>query len=136
MGVGYITRPDNKHAKAGNLNNAMKFTIGDLLLTLDADMIVRDDFLLKTVPFFINDEKMAFVQAPHQFYNPDTFQYNMFSEGKIPNEQDFFHTSIQNGRSKYNAVIYAGSNTLISRQALNETGGFETGTITEDIAPG
>lgn len=134
--VNYITRPNNEHAKAGNLNNAFKKTSADLVVTLDADMIVHPNFLLKTVPFFLADEKMAFVQVPHHFYNPDTFQYNMFAEDSIPNEQDFFHTSIQNGRSKYNAVIYAGSNTVLSRSSLEATGGFETGTITEDIATG
>lgn len=136
MHVQYITRLTNQHAKAGNLNNALHFSYGDLILTLDADMIVHPDFLLKTVPFFVDNQKMGFVQTPHRFYNADTFQYNMFAEASIPNEQDFFHTTIQNGRSKMNAVIYAGSNTLISRKALKETGGFETGSITEDIATG
>ena len=136
LGIHYITRPNNLHAKAGNLNNALNFSKGDLILTLDADMIVHPDFLMKTVPFFIEDSKMGFVQTPHRFYNVDTFQYNMFAEERIPNEQDLFHTLIQNGRAQHNAVIYAGSNTVISRAALVETGGFETGTITEDIATG
>ena len=37
------------------------------------------------------------------------------------------------GRNNANAPIYAGSNTLISREALEAVGGIATGTITEDF---
>lgn len=38
FGVHYLTRTDNKFAKAGNLNHAMSQTNGELILTLDADI--------------------------------------------------------------------------------------------------
>lgn len=136
LGVNYITRTDHKHAKAGNFNHALTYIHSPYLVTLDADMIPHRNFLLHTIPFFLNDPKMGFVQTPQSFYNPDPFQYNLFQEHRIPNEQDMFFHLIQPGRSKHNATIYAGSNTVISRKALNEIGGFVTGTITEDIATG
>ncbi len=136
LGVGYITRSDNKHAKAGNLNNALKYTTSPYIVTFDADMIPTHDFLTKTIPFFMEGKKIGFVQVPQNFYNADSFQYNLFSEKRIPNEQHLFSRLIQAGKMKYNAVIYAGSNTVISRQALDEIGGFVTGTITEDFATG
>lgn len=136
FGFEHISRTDNSHAKAGNLNNAMKQTRSELIVTLDADMIPRSSFLMRTVPFFMSDPKMGFVQTPQSFYNPDTFQYNLFMEDEMPNEQDLFFRLVQVGRSKYNATIYAGSNTVLSRAALNEIGGFVTDTITEDFATG
>ncbi len=136
FGFEHISRTDNTHAKAGNLNHALKQTHSALIVTLDADMIPRSNFLIRTVPFFINDSKMGFVQTPQSFYNPDTFQYNLFMEDEMPNEQDLFFRLVQVGRSKYNATIYAGSNTVLSRGALNEIGGFVTDTITEDFATG
>jgi cellulose synthase (UDP-forming) len=137
LGVGYITRSDNKHAKAGNLNNALTFTSAPYVVTFDADMIPTHDFLMKTIPFFMEEgKKIGFVQVPQNFYNADSFQYNLFAEKRIPNEQHLFSRLIQAGKMKYNAVIYAGSNTVISRQALCEIGGFVTGTITEDFATG
>ena len=48
MGVGYFDRPDNKGAKAGNLNCAMARTSAPYIVTFDADMIPKSDFLLKT----------------------------------------------------------------------------------------
>lgn len=148
MGIGYLDREDNKHAKAGNLNNALAKTSSQLIVTFDADMIPQHEFLMKTVPYFVEveienegkDEKdkkhMGFVQTPQVFYNPDLFQFNLFSESRIPNEQDYFYRDIQVSRNKSNSVIYGGSNTVLSRAALEDIGGFFTGSITEDYGTG
>ena len=151
MGVNYIKRADNKHAKAGNYNHAMSVTSSPLIVTLDADMIPMHNFLLTIIPYFYEEEmvkeirkkdphipekKIGFVQSPQSFYNPDLFQFNLYSEGRIPDEQDYFYRDVQSSRNKSNAVIYGGSNTVISRQALNDVGGFFTGVITEDFATG
>lgn len=148
MGVNYLKRPDNKGAKAGNLNNAMAHSTSPYILTLDADMIPQKRFLMNIIPYFVDVEmknegkeesekiKLGFVQSPQNFYNPDLFQFNLFSEGRIPNEQDYFYKDIQVARTKTNSVIYGGSNTVISREALNKVGGFYTEAITEDFATG
>ncbi len=148
MGVGYLDRKDNKGAKAGNLNHAMSVTSSPLIVTFDADMIPKHDFLMKTVPYFVDVDiknkdrnekdkiRLGFVQTPQSFYNPDLFQFNLFSENRIPNEQDYFYKDIQVSRNKTNSVIYGGSNTMLSRAALDSIGGFYTGSITEDFATG
>lgn len=136
LGVNHITRPDNKHAKAGNLNNALAQTHAPLVVTFDADMMPKRQFLMRTIPFFMQGKKIGFVQTPQTFYNPDPFQYNFFSEETLPNEQELFSKKIQMGKNNHNAIIYAGSNTVISRRALEEIGGFAVGTITEDFATG
>lgn len=148
MHIGYIERQEHEHAKAGNLNNAMRMTASPYILTLDADMIPHENMLMHTIPFFIAQEMdnagkpeaeqkhLGFVQTPQTFYNPDLFQYNLYSEGRIPNEQDYFYRDIQVSRNKSNSVIYGGSNTVLSRRALDDIGGFYTGTITEDYATG
>lgn len=156
MGVGYFGLSGNKLAKAGNLNNALSKTDSPLIVTFDADMIPRSSFLMKTVPYFFlpemiledgvwrkrteeeldPDYKIGFVQTPQSFYNPDLFQFNFFAESNIPNEQDYFFKEVNVGRNSSNSAIYAGSNTLISRRALEEVGGIRTKTITEDFATG
>lgn len=135
LGVGYISRPSNEHAKAGNLNNALKHTTGDLVVTLDADMVPKPEFLKRTAAFF-RDINVAFVQTPQSFFNEDIFQYNLFQSRDIPNEQDLFMRIIQAGRDRFNSTIYVGSNTVFRRNAIESIGGFATGTITEDIATG
>lgn len=156
LNVGYFGLGDNKHAKAGNLNNAIAKTNSPLIVTFDADMIPVSNFLMDMAPYFFlpemkeedgvwyersDDEKdpkykIGFIQAPQSFYNADLFQFNLFSETKIPNEQDFFFREINVGRNASNSPIYAGSNTMISREALELVGGIKIGTITEDFATG
>lgn len=136
MNIRYITRTDRKHAKAGNLNNALLHSSSPLVATFDADMIPMHHFLTTCVPYFLTGEKIGFIQAPQSFYNPDLFQFNLYSENRIPNEQDFFYRNVQVGRNKSNSAIYGGSNTVISRQALDDIGGFYTEVITEDFATG
>ncbi|WP_445491808.1 glycosyltransferase [Niallia sp. 03133] len=133
--VHYMIRPDNKHAKAGNLNHAMAHSTGDLIVTMDADMVLFPSFLEKTVGFF-KKNRVAFVQTPQAFYNADPYQFNMFSNVNIPNEQDFFMRTLQAGKDRFNSVMYVGSNAIFRRTALEEIGGFATGVITEDMATG
>lgn len=140
MNVGYLGVKNNKTAKAGNLNYALSQTKSPLVATFDADMIPLSSFLMDTVPYFFdeegNEEKIGFVQTPQSFYNADLFQYNLYSEDTVPNEQNFFFREINIVRNRTNTPIYAGSNTLISRQALEEVGGIAEGLITEDFATG
>lgn len=148
MGVNYLDRENNVGAKAGNLNNALAHSSSPYVVTFDADMIPRSDFLMKTIPYFVDAEiknrgkkeeekvKLGFLQSPQAFYNPDLFQYNLFSEGRIPNEQDYFYKEIQVAKTKTNSVIYGGSNTVLARDALEAIGGFYTEAITEDFATG
>ena len=148
MGVGYFDRPDNKGAKAGNLNHALSQTSAPYVVTLDADMIPQSEFLLKTIPYFVDAEErnkklpearripLGLLQTPQCFYDPDVFQYALYSEKRAPNEQDFFYRTIEPAKTSTNSVIYGGSNTVIARKALEDVGGFYTGSITEDFATG
>ncbi len=134
LGVGYLGLSDNRHAKSGNYNNALAHTFSPLIATFDADMIPRREFLMKTVPYFLDPEvKMGLVQTPQSFYNQDLFQFNLFSEKDIPNEQDFFSREVNVMRNASNSAAYTGSNTVILRSALEEIGGFPYGTVTEDF---
>ncbi len=148
MGVNYLKRANNIGAKAGNLNHALANSTSPYVVTFDADMIPQKRFLMQLVPYLVDAEmknegkkeedkvKIGFIQSPQNFYNPDLFQFNLFSENRIPNEQDYFYKDIQAARTKSNSVIYGGSNTIIAREALESIGGFYTEAITEDFATG
>lgn len=157
LGVGYFGMENNPHAKAGNMNNAFWQTSGELIVTVDADMVLKSEFLLETVPYFFYPKveqlgdgqwrileegevdpeyNVGFVQSPQSFYNPDLFQYNLYSEKNVPNEQDYFFTEVNVAKNNDNASQYAGSNTVLSRRALEDIGGFATESITEDFLTG
>ena len=132
LNCGYIRRADRQHAKAGNLNHALQRTSGEIIAIFDVDHVPTSSFLKDTVGFF-QDEKVAFVQTPHHFYNPDVFQRNLQLEGSLKNEQSLFYRVLQAGRDRHNSAFFAGSCGLFRRRVLMEIGGFRTETVTEDI---
>jgi len=132
VGVGYITRDDNRHAKAGNLNHAMKITKGELICIFDCDHVATRTFLQATVGAFLKDEKLALLQTPHYFYSPDPFERNLKAARDIPNEGALFYGPVQQGNDNWNATFFCGSCAVIRRSALEEIGGFAVETVTED----
>lgn len=135
LGVHHVVRETHEHAKAGNLNHALKVSSGELVVTMDADMVPRTDFLEKTVGYFHN-KNMGFIQTPQTFFNDDPYQFNLFATNTIGNDQDFFMRSIEQQKDAFNATMYVGSNAIFRRKALDSVGGFATGVITEDMATG
>lgn len=131
-GVGYLTRPDNRHAKAGNINHALQCTDGEFVAVFDADFVPRHDFLWRTLGFFA-DPGVGIVQTPQHFFNPDPVQLNLGAERWLPEEQRFFFTVLQPSRDAFDAAFCCGSNAVIRRTALERAGGFPTGSVTEDV---
>lgn len=131
-GVGYITRDDNRHAKAGNLNHALRITKGELITVFDCDHVATRAFLQATVAPFLKDPKLALLQTPHYFYSPDPFERNLKAAREIPNEGALFYGPVQQGNDNWNATFFCGSCAVIRRSALEEIGGFATETVTED----
>lgn len=146
-GVGYIGLSNNHEAKAGNLNHALSQLTSPLFVDFDSDMIPYTNFLQETVPYFQqnwldykNDpdhtKPLGYVQTPQSFYEDDIFQYNLFSERIIANEQDFFSRDVNVLYGKHGYTIFTGSNALFLRQAVDRVGGFPTKTLTEDFELG
>lgn len=131
LGCEMLTRDNNDHAKAGNINTALKRTGGDLVLILDCDHIPSRQFLKHTVGFFFN-KKIALVQTPHWFYNPDPFERNLLTGGRIPVGNELFYKVIQKGNDFWNAAFFCGSAAVIRRDYVLQVGGIAVETVTED----
>jgi cellulose synthase (UDP-forming) len=87
--------------------------------------------LQETVGFFYNP-KVAMVQTPHWFYNPDPFERNLLTRGRVPVTSELFYKVIQRGNDFWNAAFFCGSAAVIRKLAAVEVGGIATGTVTED----
>ncbi|HEY5801403.1 MAG TPA: UDP-forming cellulose synthase catalytic subunit, partial [Burkholderiaceae bacterium] len=131
-GVGYMIRSDNNHAKAGNLNAAMKKTSGEYIAIFDCDHIPTRSFLQSTMGWFLKDEKLALLQTPHHFFSPDPFERNLGLFRRMPNEGELFYGLIQDGNDLWNATFFCGSCAVIKRSALERVGGIAVETVTED----
>jgi cellulose synthase (UDP-forming) len=107
LGCEYRTRPDNHHAKAGNLNQAIAHTNGELIVIFDADFIPTKNFLTRTVGFF-QDSQVALLQTPQTFYNPDPVARNLGLENTLTPDEEVFYRQIQPIRDGVGGVICAG----------------------------
>lgn len=118
-GIGWLTRSADwagmpRHAKAGNLNNALLNTDGEFMLILDADQIPLPEILDRTLGYF-NDEKMALVQTPQWFVNVP-------EDDPLGSQAPLFYGPIQQGKDGWNSAFFCGSNAVIRREALMQLG--------------
>ncbi|TQJ34089.1 glycosyltransferase family 2 protein [Arthrobacter sp. SLBN-122] len=119
-GLGYVTRSGDwtkdlpRHAKAGNLNNALMVTHGEFLLILDADQIPEPDILEKTLGYF-NNRRVALVQTPQYFSNVP-------ADDPLGSQAPLFYGPIQQGKDGWNAAFFCGSNAILRREALMQLG--------------
>lgn len=131
-GVGYLTRGDNLHAKAGNLNAALARTDGEFVTIFDCDHVPTRSFLQVTMGAFLRDAKLAVLQTPHFFYSADPIERNLKTFRVVPNEAELFYGLVQNGNDLWNASFFCGSCAVLRRAPLMEVGGIAIETVTED----
>jgi cellulose synthase (UDP-forming) len=135
LGCEYISRPDNIHAKAGNINHAKALTNGELIVVFDADFIPTTNFLARTVGFFQNPE-IALVQTPQTFYNHDPIARNLGLENILTSEEEVFYRQIQIIKDGAESVVCCGTSFVLRRSALEAVGGFVTNSLCEDYFTG
>jgi len=131
-GAQYIIRPNNAHAKAGNLNHALGITKGEFVAIFDCDHIPVCTFLTSTMGWFARDPKCALMQTPHHFFSPDPFERNLGTFRQVPNEGNLFYGLIQDGNDLWNATFFCGSCAVLKRAPLEQIGGIAVETVTED----
>jgi cellulose synthase (UDP-forming) len=131
-GIGYMTRDDNKHAKAGNINRALARLESPFVCIFDCDHVPTRSFMQVTLGWFLRDSKLGMLQTPHHFYSPDPFERNLSKFRVIPNEGELFYGIVQDGNDFWNATFFCGSCAVLRRTALDEIGGIAVETVTED----
>jgi cellulose synthase (UDP-forming) len=131
-GIHHVTRTDNRHAKAGNINAALKNTTGEYIAIFDCDHVPTRSFLQVTMGWFLKDPKLAMMQTPHHFFSADPFEKNLGTFKRVPNEGELFYGLVQDGNDLWNATFFCGSCAVIKRGPLLEVGGVAVETVTED----
>jgi cellulose synthase/poly-beta-1,6-N-acetylglucosamine synthase-like glycosyltransferase len=132
MGAHYLTRPDNSHYKAGNLNHAMDFIKADIFAIFDADHVAGPDFLRHTLCYF-DDPRIAVVQTPQDFYNTDSFEHERQTEQAMFHEEAVFYRVIAPGKNMWGGAFWCGTCSLVRYAAIQDVGGVATDSVTEDI---
>lgn len=137
-------------AKAGMLNDFLQFLSGNhrvdfefhpysktkpeevekYLIVFDADMNPLPDFVEYLVSIMEEKEKVAFIQTPQYYTN---FAFNRVARASGL-QQAVFYEFICEGKSQQKAMFCCGTNIIYRRAALNEVGGFDEESVTEDFA--
>ena len=136
-GCQYLSRPDNSHAKAGNINHAVRHLAAlpsppDFVAVLDADFVPFSNFITRTLCLF-KDPSAGIVQTPQHFFNPDPIQSNLAITEVFPDEQRFFFDIIMPAKDAWDLAFCCGTSSIIRFSALREIGGFPTDSVTEDF---
>ncbi|MBV4367454.1 UDP-forming cellulose synthase catalytic subunit [Erwinia sp. BNK-24-b] len=133
IGVHYIARPTHEHAKAGNINHALRTACrSEFVSIFDCDHVPTRSFLQMALGWFVKDPKLAMLQTPHHFFSPDPFERNLGRFRRTPNEGTLFYGLVQDGNDVWDAAFFCGSCAVIRRTALDEIGGIAVDTVTED----
>ena len=135
LGCHYITRSDNRHAKAGNLNHGLTQSRGELIAVFDADFVPTQNFLSRTLGFF-QRPNIGLLQTHQYFYNRDLIPVNLGIEQEISSEIEFFSRHYQKLRDGTDTSLCYGSAFVIRRDILEKSGNFVTSSLSEDYFTG
>jgi len=127
--ITYLHRTDRTGYKAGALEAGMKAAKGEFIAIFDADFIPTEDFLLRTVPFFV-DSKVAMVQARWGHINQD---YSLLT--KIQSILLDAHFVLEHGSRNRAGLFFNFNGTagIWRREAIIDAGGWQHDTLTEDL---
>ncbi|MCB0738034.1 MAG: glycosyltransferase family 2 protein [Bacteroidetes bacterium] len=129
LDIKLVRRPERIGFKAGALKYGTSIAKGDLLAIFDADFLPNPNFLKETVPQF-QDEKVGVVQTRWEHLNKDYSMLTHFQAFGL----DAHFTVEQNGRNLSNCFIsFNGTAGIWRKQCIEDAGGWESDTLTEDL---
>ncbi len=129
LDIHYIHREDRTGFKAGALENGLRTAKGEFIAIFDADFVPEPDFLQKSIHYF-TDPQIGMVQGRWEHLNRDysflTKTQAIFLDGHFMLES---FTRFASGRF----FNFNGTAGILRRKAIEEAGGWEHDTLTEDL---
>ncbi len=124
-----VTREIREGYKAGALRDGMQFAKGDFIAIFDADFLPNPDFLRRTLPYFKN-EKIGVVQTRWEHINKN---YSLLTRLQAM-QLDVHFTVEQHGRYAGDCLLqFNGTAGVWRRETIDDAGGWEADTLTEDL---
>jgi cellulose synthase/poly-beta-1,6-N-acetylglucosamine synthase-like glycosyltransferase len=130
INIKQIRRPERKGFKAGALEYGLKEAKGEFVAIFDADFVPFPDFLKKTIPHFLLDDKIGVVQAKWEHLNKD---YSILTKMQAF-ALDMHFTIEQQGRNAAGYFInFNGTAGVWRKSTIADAGGWKADTLTEDL---
>lgn len=127
--IEYVHRIDRSGYKAGALRDGLRTATGEFIAIFDADFLPHPDFLRKTLPYFV-DEKTGVVQTRWEHINDN---YSLLTKLQAFLLNTHF-TIEQSGRQSGNYFLqFNGTAGVWRRKTIEDAGGWEADTLTEDL---
>jgi cellulose synthase/poly-beta-1,6-N-acetylglucosamine synthase-like glycosyltransferase len=126
--VTYLQRSNRAGFKAGALAEGLKTAQGEFIVIFDADFVPPEDFLLRTIHHF-TDPKVGMVQTRWTHINRN---YSFLTEVEAILLDGHFVLE-HAGRARSNVFFnFNGTAGLWRRQTIEQAGGWQHDTLTED----
>lgn len=122
-------RGSNKGFKAGNLNHMLKFSKGEMIVIFDSDFIPTKNFLKRVVRPFVEDGNVGCVQARWGFVNQKQNKISKFASGILM----VYHRLIAPINNNLKVPLLFGSGQAIRKDLIISLGGWQEGSLTEDV---
>ncbi|HSP88360.1 MAG TPA: glycosyltransferase family 2 protein [Ignavibacteriaceae bacterium] len=126
-GAIYYSRKDKKDFKAGNINNILQNSDGEIIAVFDVDHIPQNNFLDEVIGHF-EDPEVGVVQVALDHYNQNE---SFVSDACCKMNDDFFGATML-GMNGCGSTVVFGSNSVFRREALIKMGGYKPG-LAEDL---
>ncbi len=122
-------RGSSEGFKAGNLNNMLSHSRGEIIVTFDSDFIPPTDFLKKVIPPFVKDQNLGFAQAKWVYVNMYQNIVSRFASSILMVYQNLLAAI----NSRAGVPLLFGSGQAVRKSALERLGGWKEGSVTEDV---
>lgn len=129
VNIKHIHRVDRTGYKAGALDAAMDRVEGEFIAIFDSDFVPSPDFLLKTMPFFQN-ENIGVVQTRWGHLNKS---YSLLTELQAFGLNGHFAIEQGGRNSSGHYINFNGTAGIWRKKCIDEAGGWEHDTLTEDL---
>jgi len=129
INIQHIHRVDRTGYKAGALDAAMDQVEGEFIAIFDADFVPDKDFLLRTIPYF-NADNIGVVQTRWGHLNKT---YSLLTELQAFGLNGHFAIEQGGRNSQGHYINFNGTAGVWRKECINDAGGWEHDTITEDL---
>ncbi len=121
-------RGTNAGFKAGNINNMLRHSKGEIIVIFDSDFIPPPDFLKRVVRPF-EDRKVACVQAKWSYLNMEQSPTSKFASTVLM----VYHNILARLNNAAGVSLLFGSGEAVRKNVIQKLGGWQEGSVTEDV---
>lgn len=128
--IQHIRREDRKGFKAGALAYGLGIAKGEFIAIFDADFLPNIDFLQKTIPHFLEDEKIGLVQTRWEHLNEN---YSTLTKLQAFGLDAHFSVEQQGRNAGNHFMNFNGTAGVWRKTCITDAGGWQSDTLTEDL---